>query len=105
MAAVGGPGEAGVVVAKVLPDEEVGLVGEDDIVLSEALLGSVQGGDDEDAVGPEPEEGDWVVPPGDPGWGAVVGILEEVEVTDDREGREQTRREFRIFRSKCFATK
>lgn len=62
--AVGGGGECGVVVGERLGGGEPGAVGEGDIVLGEAFFEEREGGDE--------------------GEGAVEGLLEEVEVAEDR---------------------
>lgn len=93
MISIGRPGKAGVVVAEVLAGKEAGAVREDDVILVEALLGRGGGGDDKDATGAELEEEDGAVAAGDGGEGAVEGLLEEVEVAEDGEGREGAGRE------------
>lgn len=91
--AVGRPGEAGEAVAEVLAGEEAGAVGENDVVFGETLLRRGGGGDDEDAAESEAEEEDGAVALGESGEGAVEGLFEEVEVTDDRKSREGGGRE------------
>lgn len=61
MLAVGGPHEGGVVVPEVLPGEQLGAVGEDDVVSGEAFFGGGRGGDEEDRAGAEAEGEDRAV--------------------------------------------
>lgn len=68
-----------------LSDEEVGAVGEDEVVFGEAFVGRGGGGDEEDAAGAEVEEDDGAVAGGEGGKGAVEGLFEEVEVAEERE--------------------
>lgn len=75
MVAVGRPHDGGVIVAEVLPGEEAGAVGEDGIVLGEALLGGVERGDYEDRPGSEAQRDDRAVVGGESGEGAVERFL------------------------------
>ena len=80
MGAVGRPQQDGVVVAQVVAHEELGPVGEDDVVSREALLGGARGGDDDGKLGTEAEGEDWAVALGQGVEGPVEGGLEKVEV-------------------------
>lgn len=72
------------------PVEEIGAVGEDDvIVLAEAFFSERWRGDEENGAGAEAEEEGRAVPPGDLGEAPVEWPLEEVDVADQREGRER----------------
>lgn len=83
MVAVRGPGEAGEAVAEVLPVEEIGAVGEDDVVCNEAFPGCGGGGDEENGAGAEAEEEERAAPAGELREGAVErGIEEEEEEVD-----------------------
>lgn len=54
---IGGPGEAGVVITKISAVEEIGAVGEDDVVvLAQALFSERRRGDEENGAGAEAEE-------------------------------------------------
>lgn len=61
MLAVGSPHEGGVVVPEVLSGEQLGAVGEEDVVCGEAFLGGGRGGDEDDRPGAEPEGEDRAV--------------------------------------------
>lgn len=67
MVAVRRPGQGSVVGAHIFSGDQAGAVGEDDIVLGEALLGRGGGGDDEDTAGAELEEHHRAVEVGDLG--------------------------------------
>lgn len=80
MGAVGRPQQHGVVVAQVVADEELGPVGEGDVVSCEALLGGAWGGDDDSKLAAEAEREDLAVALGQGVEGPVEGGLEKVEV-------------------------
>lgn len=67
MIAVRTPDQGSVVAAQMFSGEQAGAVGEDDIILGEALLGGGGGGDDEDAAGAKLEEHHRAVAIGDLG--------------------------------------
>lgn len=80
MVTIGGPHEGRVIVPQVFAGQEAGPVSENNIILSEALLGSGRRGDEENSAGPETEEEYGAVTAGEFGEGAVEWVLEEVEV-------------------------
>lgn len=87
MVAVGGGGDAGVVVAEVLAAAELGAVGQDDVVSREAFLHEGRGGHDHDGAGAKPEGEDRAESLGEAVEGAVERRFEEVEVAYDGKRR------------------
>lgn len=87
MASIRGPREGCVVIPKVLPSEEAGPVCEHYVILGEALLCNVRGGDEDNGAGPKAEEKDWTVAGRKASEDPVERPLEEVEVAYYGEGR------------------
>lgn len=96
--AVGGPGEAGVVVTEISAVEEIGPVREDDVILlGQAFLRERWRRDEENGPGAQAEEEGRPVSPRHVGEAPVEGPLEEVDVADQGEGRKRAGREVSQF--------
>lgn len=65
--------------------EDTWAVGEDDVVLGEGLVNESRGGNDNDITDAEFEGEDRAVGLGEAVERAVEGLVEEMEVADDRE--------------------
>ena len=75
------------VITQIFGGKNAGTVGEDDVILGEALLGGGRGGDDEDWAGAEEEVKDVAMLLGELGEVLVDGCLEKVEVAKDGESQ------------------
>ena len=85
MVAVWGSPECGVSIGEILARNELGAVGENDVVCCEAFFGGGRGGNNDDKAGAESESEDWAIFLGESVECSVDWVFEEMKMAKDWE--------------------